>query len=1698
MSLGASSQRVAYANLYANIGSDKLSEVRDRKASTVNSIESYASGLFDYYVSDDVYDFLASKGLPLSINCFRTHSHPISKMIENHFIFNLIGNNLAKDSTFISFKEDKLVLLKNKKSRIDGNTCIINRLVHAKDALRYKDPLRNLWFDEDQKTMKGLAESDRVIIHDEVHYWNLKDFQRFLSYINCPLIYTVIYPAELHGGYPFSLYPELYDFRVSEDGKTFTWMPDGKCCGSYKQPVNPWLLSTNKTMDLKGRTWTLTKLESVGSHHLFLCTPGDLVTEDEAVYNDFTLVDPKLFSSLTQRMPKLRASYMHKVIHYLMALKKPDAASAVSKLRQLSKGDETTDEMIFSGTIATQIAELKYFTEVGGLIDLTRALKVGFARLFGQSIEYFLNKKWYHLDCFTNTVQFMVKAEVRIKMGYKPMVDGLGPEHKVLEPAGLEMRREYQGLRGVEAIADGGVPERKRQPYSMIFSDCERMCDAGDPVGELNEFKRMLGHPNNCEHQKWMYFEATPTPGQNFVYQEVAKDIYIKVYLITNPPLHELLLEGLITLEEYKSMRGQLPGTETSIVVRKDEVQETEADDSFDNDMVKLKEIKKNLCLIQPIAEHFALKAPVLISKATVEIPNFARYLSDKGLSMPGLYMLCKNMGLTLSIISDEGYLHLQGSYKPLGLVIKDDHATPGRYIQRQNRPAEALAVNPGVGQMEIEVVSENARALQASFEKGFTGLILNDHRGKWAAKIPQGAKAKLTVSVCLGFAGSGKTSSITQMLKLGHQMDVAVVSPRKNLCEEWKKELLDTDVCVYTYESFLLNHKHKLDLLILDEIPLFPPGYIDLVHFIKNVEHILLLGDPLQTSYHADGDALTLSGVEGDIFRRLQAKKSGICPCGMHFKPSRYMGPNVEFDFDKADKLKGREAIFFSRGGEGYKYNGGDHKSSGWIGELDQIIDACNINADSFDHCLVQRYIPGGSIKPHADNEPIYPADNPILTVQLTGSCTFTLSCRKGDTSLHLEGAQFFLMPNGCQKGHKHSVVAHDHRVSLTFRSTRPLELMSGKIQAVPYLFLTNRLSSKQKIMEVPSYGMSDFEVKEIKKLNKETLTICFSRATVEEERDNLTICTVGQAQGLSRDVVQIMFDHGSLKCADETIITALTRARKAVHLFYKIGKADLKNCSSPILRAFISNGKIPEKLLVDKVKGKLGDCRFLTENVFIGADSATIEDHLVGDPGLKAMLLILEAEEMEPEIFEEETVPETIRTHLGVTTFANEQFAFGLKAKEEREHYIHGTGFSAQIRDNIASEFHPGPSAPSSIYLHHTAEDDVLFILSIKKRLRFADFEKNCASFERKKKLGESIFTEFLKRADFMNFTYPPQVDETSMELDFTMKRIQKSARILEAHSYRSDADWPSNYLKIFIKNQDCTKMEKRGSDAKAGQTIACFSHAVLCKFGPILRKTEAQLRKILPPHVMIFSQKNYEDLDKWSKDYFNDHSGTDSDYEAFDRSQDGAILAFEICLLRHFLWPEELIEEYKTLKLMMGCQLGDLAVMRFSGEFGTFFFNTMCNMAFSYLRYQLGPYQPIAFAGDDMVAPGRLVVNESMNSVLNQLELKAKVNYSDSPLFCGWRMSPYGIVKDPNLLLDRLEMKRAEGKLDDCIANYALEASYGYRLSDHLYDLNIDLDAFQELIRKIVMLKHKLPPAIASLFKDEEDIVSSDEEA
>ncbi|AEF12642.1 RNA-dependent RNA polymerase, partial [Caper latent virus] len=346
-------------------------------------------------------------------------------------------------------------------------------------------------------------------------------------------------------------------------------------------------------------------------------------------------------------------------------------------------------------------------------------------------------------------------------------------------------------------------------------------------------------------------------------------------------------------------------------------------------------------------------------------------------------------------------------------------------------------------------------------------------------------------------------------------------------------------------------------------------------------------------------------------------------------------------------------------------------------------------------------------------------------------------------------------------------------------------------------------------------------------------------------------------------------------------------------------------------------------------------------------------------------------------------------------------------------------------------------------AIYPRHRASDTVTFLMGLRKRLRFSNAAKEMGKLHNARLYGRYLLGEFLKKIPLKRELDHEMMQEAKRE--FEEKKTSKSAAVIENHAGRSCRDWLADVAQIFSKSQLCTKYDNRFRDAKAAQTIVCFQHAVLCRFAPYMRYIEKKLHQALPDRFYIHSGKGLEELDAWVKSGCFEGVCTESDYEAFDASQDQYIMAFELEVMKHLGLPNELIQDYIYIKTHLGCKLGNFAIMRFSGEASTFLFNTMPNMKFTFLRYDIRDIEAICFAGDDMCASRSLRIKNEHDQFLNKLRLNAKVQFANKPTFCGWHLSPDGIFKKPQLVHESICMAKEKNNLVNCIDNYAIEVAY-----------------------------------------------------
>nr|UTQ50757.1 MAG: polyprotein (methyl transferase, alkylated DNA repair protein, protease, helicase, RdRP) [Potato virus M]UTQ50769.1 MAG: polyprotein (methyl transferase, alkylated DNA repair protein, protease, helicase, RdRP) [Potato virus M] len=587
--------------------------------------------------------------------------------------------------------------------------------------------------------------------------------------------------------------------------------------------------------------------------------------------------------------------------------------------------------------------------------------------------------------------------------------------------------------------------------------------------------------------------------------------------------------------------------------------------------------------------------------------------------------------------------------------------------------------------------------------------------------------------------------------------------------------------------------------------------------------------------------------------------------------------------------------------------------------------------------------------------------------------------------------------------------------------------------------------------------------------------------------------VLTFGESTGLTFMHGTIYISAVSERTNERRWITALSRFRFNL-CFVNCSGMDYQQLAGRykgrVLSKFLCKTAIPDDLI-----GMLpGKALFKSEYPrLIGKDEGVREEKLAGDPWLKTMINLYQAPDVEiaeePEVVMQE---EWFRTHLPRDELESvrAQWVHKILAKEYREVRM-GDMVSEQFTDDHtkqlgAKQLTNAAERFETIYPRHRASDTVTFLMAVKKRLSFSNPGKEKGKLFHAASYGKALLSEFLKRVPLK-----PNHNVRFMEealWNFEEKKLSKSAATIENHSGRSCRDWPTDVAQIFSKSQLCTKFDNRFRVAKAAQSIVCFQHAVLCRFAPYMRYIEMKVHEVLPKNYYIHSGKGLEELDAWVKKGKFDGICTESDYEAFDASQDEFIMAFELELMKYLRLPSDLIEDYKFIKTSLGSKLGNFAIMRFSGEASTFLFNTLANMLFTFMRYSIRGDEFICFAGDDMCASRRLQPTKKFAHFLDKLKLKAKVQFVNKPTFCGWHLCPDGIYKKPQLVLERMCIAKEMNNLSNCIDNYAIEVAYAYKLGEKAVNRmdEEEVAAFYNCVRIIVRNKHLIRSDVKQVFE------------
>ncbi|AVR54644.1 polyprotein [Mume virus A] len=707
-------------------------------------------------------------------------------------------------------------------------------------------------------------------------------------------------------------------------------------------------------------------------------------------------------------------------------------------------------------------------------------------------------------------------------------------------------------------------------------------------------------------------------------------------------------------------------------------------------------------------------------------------------------------------------------------------------------------------------------------------------------------------------------------------------------------------------------------------------------------------------------------------------------------------------------------------------------------------IVDECSLNPPGFIELLILKSI-DGAIKVKADIPKIL--SHQALSGEVSSSVKSPIACIAVTGDILQSG----FYSESCSKLMK---FGNDLK-----------EICKTSFMQLPYLFGSRRFGQSDNCITLGFYGehttkvnkMDDMEALKRAMGDKKDRfgVIVTSRADKSNfELDFPDVMTINESQGSTFDGVVLIVSRDFFSNPIEAVIVACTRHRKHLVIFFpKSIQAELDYLckrypihSNVIMKNF--------DVLDASISERLSSFNLVTELPF----GHNFEIKLEGDPFLKSELSLVQPIQVESVIEEQVIMKENLKTHMPIAFDGAWDLQISeMRSRESREFRKERVGWSHQFKDEPNSKDIAKLNSamlPEAVFPRHFANDDLTFWSAVKKRLIFKDPLRNAHDFEKSKVIGKDLLKVFLKhvpiKPEFNKKMYEDSVEE------FEDKKISKNASMIGAHHGRSTTDWPINEIFLFIKSQLCTKSEKMFCDAKAGQTLACFSHLILCKFAPLNRYIEKKVSEVLPQNFYIHQKKNFEELEAWVMNYKFDGYCTESDYEAYDASQDAYTLSFEYELMRYLGVSNSLIDDYLFLKMHLCCKLGNLAIMRFTGEFCTFLFNTLTNMLFTFLKYDVRKSHAICFAGDDMCANTRLPDNPNFKAMLKNFSLKAKVQFTKNPTFCGWNLSKYGIVKKPELIAARLAVAQQKQEVHLVIDSYYLEHSFAYTKGDLLFEI------------------------------------------
>nr|ARQ83898.1 polyprotein [Cherry virus A] len=1558
---------------------------------------------FAFALKPSQRNYLNDCGIQLAPIASKTHPHPVSKIIENHLLYCVVSNMISnfKFLVFLSIKETKAEYIWNKNTA-DTVREISNRILDIKDAFRYS-PINTVnggvnnfsFFCSNlvRRFNNRAIKPDCFFIHDEVHFWSSAELCEFLFTVEPKnVLATVVIPPELLEGLDYSFNSVAYDFK-KVDGNLY-YFPDKSKGKPYQQPIDPWLLRCNKiSMIRNGETFSY----SIGllesvGANHLFSFQRNKVVESTRFFNDFDCLDMRKLLPINVENGKIKGYNIRTWVF----------KKILSYIVCLKKGDSESS-----------LAKLRQLSDsspssdelllIGDFFDLMTRVKIFNKR----SPWSFLSDVKNYVDSWIIQSPFLRRI---FPVGSRAITELIrdwiaNAESLKIQTtcSSLTFSSSFEIIKN-DSISTAGecILENVSDKLSGVIKTCKNWVTSKRFSGGSYSMVGRNGLLVDSMHQNTSFSS------------EVFVDLFpsiVRPAFYSDPNFSELesfepkwnfFLGAWIP--DHRQLRLCYEQSHSH--------DDIEGDISATSETSKHKEVELDSSLASPFM-YSSYEEGVSSQQSNNEITHELEKREKVRTNDCFFKAVGETIGVPANSLIERILCSDSPELKPVIEQLNLDHPISSKLLETCCKFL-GYRVHIYYGDSMIKLNDDvNMHAIHIGGKPGHL-FCINQERSRVPKdsqiKVPEVGPQSFIGSIFSKTYGSGSSAPIhLNQIDISKALDLISAFESMNLgVRVDRKAILEGQLISNSFLAFLKrksNEGHKV--IKIQSLPVYP--FIGFAGSGKSfgLTEKLINGDCSQNFLFT----APRKKIVGQIHERIDSR---------------------QYD----DKLKTSRKRNFSTF---------ENTLLSLVNKPLIIMDECSLNPPGFIDLILIKSLDSIIRKSNKDFDHFFSSS--VLSEGIIANVASPIAC----IAVTGDILQSSFYSESCGKLMQHK---NDIKTLCALSQTR-----------LPYLFGSKRFGYFTGFLKLGYYNQMESRAFTID--NMDTLqkaignsmdkfgVLVTSRADKSDfELDFPNVCTINEAQGSTFNSVILIVTRDFFSNPIESIIVAITRHQKNLLIYFPAaiqGEMDFLKRRFPIHSGVVLKNF---SVLDDLIKDKLNPFQLVQEDPF-GHD---FEIKLEGDPFLKGELSLVN--EIKLQQIEENSIEtrENLKTHLPISYSRLWNLEISeMRARENREFKKFGVGWSKQFKDepNQKDQMEDNCAMlPEAVFPRHFASDDLTFWSAVKKRLVFKNPLMNAHDFEKAKPFGKELLSIFLKKVPLTPSFDQRMYDESVSE--FEEKKISKNAAMIGAHHDRSTTDWPTNEIFLFIKSQLCTKKEKMFCDAKAGQTLACFSHLILCKFAPLNRYIEKKVTQSLPGNFYIHQKKNFDELEEWVKSY--DFSGvcTESDYEAYDASQDSYTLAFEYELLKYLGVSNSLIEDYLYLKMHLNCKLGNLAIMRFTGEFCTFLFNTLTNMLFTFMKYDVRKTHAICFAGDDMCANVRLPENHQHSDLLKKFSLKAKVDFTSSPTFCGWNLSRYGIVKKPELIAARLAVAKQKGEVNLVLDSYFLEHLYAYNKGDHLFEI------------------------------------------